>query len=146
MKEKPKTENRNPKSAILYPPSSIRHLWSWPLAVPVMLGIFSVWVVLMLFTVSCATDKASLDRYQAEYKAATNTVAVIHTAVQPYIPAPASAASETVFALVTGLLAAWNTWQHRQISQLKNGNGNGTGQKNGAGTERGAAAPAASGP
>ncbi len=41
---------------------------------------------------------------------------------------PVSAASEGVFAVVTGLLAAWNTWQHKQINQLKNGqkNGNGT--------------------
>ncbi len=136
MNQKPKSEIRKPKSVILDPRSSILQLWSLPLAMPVMLGVFSVWVVLMLFTVSCATDKASLDRYQAEYKAATNTVAVIHTAVQPYIPAPVSAASEGVFAVVTGLLAAWNTWQHRQIAALKNG------QKNGNGTQPLAAPPA----
>ncbi len=92
-----------------------------------MLGVFSVRVVLMLLRVSCATDQASLERYQAQYQAATNTVAVIHTAVQPYIPAPMNTATEGVFAVVTGLLAALNTWQHRQIAKLKEAQ-NGTGR------------------
>ncbi len=119
MNENPKTEDRKPKAAT-------RHLWSWPLTVPVMLGVFSVWVVLMLFTLGCRTDAASLAKYQAQYQAATNTVAEVHALVQPYIPAPMNAASETVFAIVTGLLAARNTWQHRQITLLKNGKSNGT--------------------
>jgi hypothetical protein len=128
MNESPKCEVRSPKSAIRYPLSAIRNYWSWPLAVPVMLGIFSVWVVLMLLAVGCQTDRASLEKYQAEYKAATNTLNIVHTAVQPYVPPPVNTATEGVFAIVTGLLAAWNTWQHRQISLLKNGhkNGNGT--------------------
>ncbi len=96
-----------------------KHLWSWPLTVPLMLGVFSVWVVLMLLTVSCSTDRASLEKYQAEYKAATNTLNIVHTAVQPYVPAPINTATEGVFAIVTGLLAAWNTWQHRQIAALQ---------------------------
>ncbi len=122
-----RTVNENPKTEIRNPKAATRHLWSWPLTVPVMLGVFSVWVVLMLFTLGCRTDAASLAKYQAEYKAATNTVAEVHALVQPYIPAPMNAASETVFAIVTGLLAAWNTWQHRQITLLKNGKSNGNG-------------------
>ncbi len=134
MNENPKTEVRNPKPAV-------RSLWSWPLAVPVLLGLFSIWVVLMLLAVSCSTDRASLERYQAEYKVATNTLNIVHSAVQPYVPPPVNTATEGVFAIVTGLLAAWNTWQHRQIAQLKNG------QKNSNGTPATVppAAPAASG-
>ncbi len=94
-------------------------IWSWPLTVPIVLGLFSLWLVLMLFTVGCKTDPASLDKYQTQYQAATNTLNIVHTAVQPYVPAPVSGVTEGVFAIVTAVLAAWNTWQHRQIAALQ---------------------------
>ncbi len=80
--------------------------------------------------VSCRTDRASLERYQAQYRVATNAVEQVHHAVQPYVPAPFNAASETLFGIVSAALAAWNAWQHKQIRALKNGNGNGNGNGN----------------
>ncbi len=74
---------------------------------------------------SCRTDRASLERYQAQYQAATNVVETVHQVVRPYVPAPFSVGSEAVFGLVSAALSAWNAWQHKQIRELKNGNGNG---------------------
>ncbi len=75
------------------------------------------------FIISCRADRASLERYQGRYRVATNAVETIHQVVQPYVPAPFNVGSEAVFGLVSAVLAAWNAWQHKQIRDLKNGNG-----------------------
>jgi len=70
----------------------------------------------------CASTPAGLNREQALYQAGTNVVATIREVV-PYLPGPAGTGVEAILGLATAALAAWNTHQHVQIKQLKNGNG-----------------------
>lgn len=78
-----------------------------------------LFIALIAFTlVSCATDTRSLERYQAQYKAATNVVAQVRPYVE-VLPPPVSTSAELLLGLISGGLAAWNGWQHTAIRKLK---------------------------
>lgn len=68
----------------------------------------------------CSTTAAGLAKEQAIYATATNIVARAQE-VAAVIPPPAQNITGAVLALVSIGLAAWNSWQHRQIQDLQSG-------------------------
>lgn len=70
---------------------------------------------------SCASTPAGLEREQAVYRAATNTVSVIDRYVVPVTPEPYRGAAELLIGLVGAGLAAWNLHQQKAIKRLQNG-------------------------
>ena len=84
-------------------------------------------VVGSLGLASCAHTYEGLQREQAFYTTASNTVASA-TSITPYVPPPANSVLEGVLAAGGALLAAWATHLQRSLKDLRNGNG--SGQKN----------------
>jgi hypothetical protein len=95
--------------------------WADSFAALILLALIAI----LCLGMTCSVTKEGLTREHALYSAGTNAVATIHT-LTPYMPAPLASTTELVLAAASGLLAAWNTAQHRQIKKLKNGNGTGT--------------------
>jgi hypothetical protein len=86
----------------------------------VIIALLAVVLALVCFAVGCSTTQRGLEREQHLYSMGTNAVAVLERVV-PVLPAPVNSLAEPLLALATAGLAAWNTWQHRQIRSLQNG-------------------------
>jgi hypothetical protein len=86
----------------------------------VIIALLAVVLALICLAAGCSTTQRGLEREQHLYSMGTNAVAVLERVV-PVLPAPVNSIAEPLLALATAGLAAWNTWQHRQIRTLQNG-------------------------
>ena len=96
----------------------------WSLLDLVFAVACAVTIVLALNTLcaGCSTTPAGLATEASWYATGTNVVS--HVAqLAPALPAPFGSIAEGAAAVAAALLAAWNTWQHKQIKSLQNGQG-----------------------
>jgi hypothetical protein len=87
----------------------------------VILALLAIVLALVCLAVGCSTTQSGLDREQHLYSIATNAVAAVEKRVVPALPPPVASIAEPLLALAAAGLAAWNTWQHKQIRGLQNG-------------------------
>ena len=86
----------------------------------IFMACLSLGLLWLCMLPGCATTSAGIAREQAVYSTATNVVAKL-TAAAPAIPAPYGTLATDILFVVSGLLAVWNTWQHKAITSLQNG-------------------------
>jgi hypothetical protein len=87
------------------------------LELAVFLACCSLLIFLPLLIIGCSTTPSGLAREATLYTTGTNIVATLQPAAQA-LPAPFNTAAEYLLAFASAALAAWNTWQHKQLNAL----------------------------
>jgi len=99
--------------------SEVWHNYVKPLAVAFLVVLCLIFVLFSLAAnTGCATKPPALSGTNTVIAVVSNLLPVI-TSVEPFVPAQWASTGETILAVITAALGAWNLHQQQSIKQLK---------------------------
>ena len=99
--------------------SNAWHNYVKPLAVAFLVVLCLIFVIFSLAAnTGCATKPPALSGTNTVLTIVSNLVPVV-TTLEPFVPAQWASTGETILAVITAALGAWNLHQQQSIKQLK---------------------------